>query len=305
MQFKVALALGGGGVRGFAHIGVLKVLKENNFPIDLIVGSSMGTIVGGAFCLYQDVDFLKQKVREVIHSKEIKELESFLADSEPQEKKIIIGKFLNLIKEIYLWNIKRTKKWLVESQSLIDLIKRVIPQDARFSDTKIPFACVATDLLSGQNLILKEGRLLEAVLASCSIPGIFPPVKINNRLLVDGGIVSLVPSLCAKRLGADFIIGVNVEGLRLKDNFRSGMDILFQTDRIMAHHLNRANLSQCDFVISPEISSLSWADFSKADYCIQKGIEATQRHLPQLKQSIRKMKFKSYLRRLLRPQRIN
>jgi NTE family protein len=181
-----------------------------------------------------------------------------------------------------------------------DVISQIIPEDKSFSDLKIPFFCIATDILTAEEVLLKDGNLLEAVLASSSIPGIFEPVRMGKRFLVDGGITSLVPSLAAKRLGGDFIIGVNVEGLRLRDDFRSGMDILFQADQIMAHHLNKRNLSECDFVIQPKVSHLSWADFSKAQYCIEKGSQETERIFPELEKAIQKKRFKTFFKRLLR-----
>lgn len=294
MKFKIALALGGGGARGFAHIGVLKVLNKEAFPIDLIVGTSMGAILGGAYALNQDIDYLEDRVKGLIDSKEIKQLETFLGSSEPEEKKILIGRFLEFIKSIYLWNISRTKKWLIDSNSLMNLTRAVISQDKSFLDTKIPFACVAADLLSGERVILKEGKLLQAILASCSLPGIFPIVVIKKRCLVDGGIVSPVPAVEAKTLDADFIIGVNVEGMRLRDNFKSGVDIVLQADQIKAYHFSRMSLAQCDFLISPGISNLSWADFSKAEFCIQKGIEAAEKSLPALRRTLRKKKLRAF-----------
>ncbi len=300
MKFKIALALGGGGARGFAHIGVLKVLKEAKIPIDLIVGTSMGAIMGGAYALYQDVDSLQDKVKQLLYTKEIKQLETFLGSSEPEEKKMLIGRFLEFIKSVYLWNRSRTRKWLIDSQSLMNLTEDIIPKDKSFLDTRIPFACVATDLLSSERVIIRKGGLLEGVLASSCLPGVFPPVKINERILIDGGMASPVPGAEAKELGIDFVIGVNVEGLRLRQDFRSGVDIIFQADQIRAYHFSRLSLSSCDFLISPEVSGLSWADFSQAEFCISKGEEAAKKSLTYLKKTIRKKKIKTYFRRLLR-----
>jgi len=301
-EFKVTLALGGGGVRGFSHIGVLKVLELNQIPIDFIVGTSMGALVGAVYCLYRDINFLEDKAKEIVNSEGIKQLESLSAESETEEKKLLIKKFLDFLKDISFWYKMITKKWMIDSKVIKDLVSQIIPEDKKFSDLKIPFICVATDLLTGEEVILKEGSLLEAVISSSSIPGVFEPTRIENRLLIDGGISSLVPSLTARKLGGDFIIGVNTEGFRLKDDFKGMMDILFQADQITAHHLNKRNLSECDFVIQPEVSHLSWADFSKAEYCIEKGRTQTERILPQLKKTIYRKKFKTSLKRLFRRQ---
>ncbi len=299
-EFKVALALGGGGVRGFSHIGVLKVLELNQIPIDFIVGTSMGALVGAVYCLYKDIDFLEDKAKEIVNSEGIKQLKSLSAESDPEEKKLLIKKFLDFLKDISFWYKMITKKWMVDSKVIRDLVSQIIPEDKNFSDLKIPFVCVATDLLTGEEVILKEGNLLEAVVSSSSVPGVFEPIRVKNRLFIDGGISSLIPSQAARKLGGDFIIGVNVEGFRLKEDFKGMIDIMFQADQITTHHLNKRNLSECDFVIQPEVFHISWADFSKAEYCIERGRTQAERILPQLKKAIYRKKFKTFFKRLLR-----
>lgn len=298
MRYKIALALGGGGVRGLAHIGVLRIL-QGQVPIHLIVGTSMGAIIGGMFCIYEDINALEEKVKELLLREEIKSLQSFLGRSATEEKTIILQRFLLLIKNIYLWNLRGIKKWLVDKDKIVPLLEEVF-EDRNFSSCRIPFACVATDLNTGERVIIKEGKLLDAVLASSAIPGIFPPLKVGKRLLVDGGTVELVPVKSAKELGADFIIGVNVEGFRLKTEFHSGVDIIFQTDQIQRHHLNILTLSNADFIISPKVEDKSWADFAKAQDCIQEGIKITERLLPQLKKKISHTALKMVFRRFFK-----
>lgn len=297
-KLKVGLALGGGGVRGLSHLGILKVLDKENFPIDLIAGSSMGAIIGAAYCLYKDIDFIEGKLDLIINSEEIKQLMKFSANTESRKKKLILGNFIACIDKIYKWSLIGVKKWLIESDTLVNLIKTLIPQEKDFSDTKIPFACVATDLFSGESVLLKEGNILQSVLASSSIPAIFPPVKIDGRFLVDGGILSLVPVTEARNLGADFVIGADVEGLSRREVLKNGVDILFQIDHVRSHWINKNNISQCDFLISPEVSNMDWADFSMSDYCIVKGEEAMKKNLSDLKRNLNKKKPGIYIKKL-------
>ncbi|MFH1287570.1 MAG: patatin-like phospholipase family protein [bacterium] len=297
-KLKVGLALGGGGVRGLSHLGILKILDKENFPIDLIAGSSMGAIIGAAYCLYKDVDFIEKKVNLIINSEEIKQLMKFSANTESRKKKLILKKFIAYIEGIYKWNLRGAKKWIIESDTLTNLIKTLIPPEKDFNDTKIPFVCAATDLFSGESVLLKKGNLLQSVLASSSIPGIFPPVKIDGRFLVDGGILSLVPVPEARNLGADFVIGVDVEGLGRREVLKNGVDILSQIDYIRAHWINKNNISQCDFLINPKVSHMNWADFSMSDYCIVKGEEAIKENLSNLKQNLNKNRLKIYIKKL-------
>ena len=299
-RFKVGLALGSGGVKGFAHIGVLKVLNSHSIPIDLVVGTSMGAIVGACFCLNPNADVVEQKILKMANYPEIKRLESFFAQvSEENQEKFIIQKLLSKIKDLYLWNLRAAKRWLIRTEPIIKVFEGLF-DNQRFSDFKIPFACVTVDLKSASEIIVQEGRILEAVLASSSIPGVFAPLKLGNQLLADGGILSLVPARQARILGADFVIGVDLTSSHSKREFLTGLDVMFQADWIKTHYLNKLNLKYCDWVIKPEIVNLSWSAFSQGASCIQQGELATLRVIDEIKRSlVRKRRFYS-LKRLFR-----
>jgi NTE family protein len=300
MRFKVGLALSGGGVRGLAHIGALKVLKENNVPIELVVGTSMGAIVGAAFCLYGDIETAQEKIGKLLESQHLKRLEVFLAETEIEEKKLMIEELFEFIKEMYLWNIKKIKGYLADIRPIAELIESLIPKDIEFKDLKIPFACTAVDLISGEDLLLNKGEVARCVLASCAIPGVFPPVYIEGRQLIDGGILSLLPSRQVRCLGADFVLGVNAEAFRMKFNIASGIEAVFQADQIRAQRLNQLDLAYCDFAIRPRVEKISWSEFSKGQQCILMGQEAALRDIATLKKALRKARLKLYLPRPLR-----
>ena len=284
--FKVALALGGGGVRGFAHVGVLKVLNSYSVPIDLIVGTSMGAIVGSIFCLNPDVDALEQRLLETVTHSQVRRLESFFAPAtEKNQQKFLIQKLLSKIKNLYLWNLRAAKKWLIRSEPIIAVLKGLF-ENKRFSDTKIPFACVTVDLNTASNVIIQKGRILEAVLASSSVPGVFAPLKRGNQLLSDGGILSVVPARQARILGADFVIGVDLSPSYSKRDLISGLDVMFQADWIKSCYLNKLNLKFCDWVIKPDIVDLSWSAFSKGSFCIQKGESAALKDIEKIKRAL-------------------
>ena len=296
-KFKVGLALGGGGVRGLAHIGIFKVLEKENIPIDLIVGTSMGSVIGGAYALCGQSSSVEQRVLELLKKEEIAKLESLAGESRPEEKKMIIEGLVTFVKELLLWNLKGIKLGVVDGREIKGMIHQLV-EEADFSQSKIAFACVACDLKTGEETILKEGKMSEAIMASSSIPGVFPPMRLGEKLLVDGCITSEVPIEVARKLGADFVIAINVEEGIFHDKFRHGMDVLFQSDEIRSHELVRLQLKLADFVIRPQVQDFSWAAFSKGAECIQEGEKAAEEALSRLKSTLTKKRRTHILRKL-------
>ncbi len=179
-SIKIGYALGGGGARGLAHVGVLKVLEEYGIYPDIIAGTSMGAVIGA---LYADG----------FNASEIKQLASQL-----DWKRLLL-----------LTDITIPVSGLFQGRRVISLLKSILG-NSTFSQLKCDFASVAADIMTGEQVVLHDGSLVEAIRASISLPGIFPPVRINRRYLVDGGLVNVVPvSVCRER-GAEYVIGVNV-----------------------------------------------------------------------------------------------
>ncbi len=177
---KVGLALGSGAARGLAHIGVLKVLEENKIPIDFIAGTSMGALIGATYAAGLDIE---------------------------QIEEIACNTDWKLTARLFLPTLPRSG--FVEGKRIKDFLKTLIG-DSNIDTLKVPFAVVATDLLTGEEIVIHKGSLVEAVRASISIPVIFTPVRHQNRFLVDGGLVNPVPTSVAAEMGADVIIAVNV-----------------------------------------------------------------------------------------------
>lgn len=286
----IGLALGGGGARGLAHIGVIKVLIQENIPIDLITGSSMGAIIGGAFALVGDIN----RVSELANSlpEKIPQLEELQnVNSIPRNQKHAVGRIVSFIKELYVLNLEATRKSLVENEQITSLLTEVF-QENTFDDLKIPFAALATNLQTGDEVLLNKGPLTQAILASMAIPGIFEPVEIDGQILVDGNVSSQVPIEAAKQMGADFVIAVNVEGNIFRRNFHRGIDVLFQVDEIRGAEINRLKLKQADFIIKPNIGHVNWSQFSKVQECIRRGEQATIVMLPQIRDALKELKSK-------------
>jgi len=284
-------------VRGLAHLGILRVFERENIPVDLIVGTSMGAVIGGSYALGANSFSLEQRVLGLLKTNEIAKLESLAGESRPDDKKKIIEGLTSFVKELLLWNLKGIKRWVADGAE-IKLIVRELIKDAEFNQTKIPFACVACDLRTGEEVILNHGRMLEAIMASSAVAAVFPPVQIGQRLLIDGAITSEIPVEAALSLGADFVIAVNVESRIFHDEFKHGMEILFQSDEIRSHELVRLKLKQADFVIHPLVDDISWAAFSQGAKCIQEGEQATLDALTQLKRALAKKRRMHTLKKL-------
>ena len=178
---KIGLALGGGSARGLAHIGVIEVLEREGITVDVIAGTSAGAAIGALYAQGKDAGIIKEVALE-----------------------------MSFRQRLSLVDLALPKTGFIEGKKIKDLIRLVIGGDLNFSDLKIPFACVAADINTGQEVVISKGSILEAIRASISLPAIFTLVKREDRYLVDGGLVNPVPVNVVKDMGADFIIAVNV-----------------------------------------------------------------------------------------------
>ena len=246
----LGLALGGGFARGFAHLGVLQVLEQNRIPIACIAGTSVGSILGAAY-----------------------------ASGAPLARIIATCRTLRF-RDIARWRVSRLG--LASNHRLGDLISRVF-EARQFEDLSVPLAVVATDLNTGEPVSLTHGNLIDAIRASCAFPGLFEPVEIGTRCLADGGLVAAVPTRAARDLGATFVLGVSVG---LHDGYRGAPSNIFQ---VVSRAVSAAQKHQfevwerhADLVLRPDVSTLAWDDFDRADEAIEAGAEAARRALPRI-----------------------
>jgi NTE family protein len=245
----LALALGGGFARGFAHLGVLQVFEENHIAISHIAGTSVGSILGAAYASGAPLALIMATCRTL--------------------------KF----RDIARWNVSRLG--LASNHRLADLIERVF-ESRRFEDLRIPMAVVATNLNTGEPVVT-EGNMVDPIRASCAFPGIFEPVEIGTRWLVDGGLTAPVPTLAARELGATHVIGVSVG---MQDGHTGKPSNVFQVvaRAVCAAQKHQLELWErhADLVIRPDVSGLSWDDFDRADEAIEAGKLAARRALPRI-----------------------
>jgi NTE family protein len=280
---RIGIALGGGGARGLAHIGVLRVLEKEKIPIHLIAGTSIGALVGGAYASGINSDELHKKVEEYLNSAEfrssaIKGFEAAHAKGEiglPQRIQTYLRNHFYLIQALF-------KPGILSNEDFRATIDYFIP-DIRIEETRIPFRAVATDLVSGEEITFSEGSLRQAVMASCAVPGAFAPLKEGERLLSDGGIICSVPSSVARREGADMVIAVVVDRGIGSEELRNVVDVYLRVNEIMGERLKQCELAEADVVIRPEVGDLHWSSFSEAMSLIDEGEKAAREKLDDIR----------------------
>ncbi|MCK5595214.1 patatin-like phospholipase family protein [bacterium] len=323
---KIGLALGGGAAKGLAHIGVLNALKENNIPIDMIAGTSIGALVGACFAKDGEINTFE----EIALNIDWKQL-ALLLDP----------------------NLALLKKGFIQGEKIKELLCSIIG-DIEFKDLKIPLRVIATDIITGEEVVIKSGSVTEAIRASISIPVIFTPVKFENKFLVDGGIVNPVPVNTARNMGAKFVIACNVipepqkrghiasrtvnkysitiqrdsrnhiknksleklndkinkliqsnkdkiesireftgmlkkkiyKGQQIDPNTPNVIDVLMHSFYVMEYKIAVLALKKADVIISPEVNEISTLEFHKGAEAIAEGYKSVLDALPKIKRLI-------------------
>lgn len=247
---RIALVLGGGSARGFAHIGALKAFKRHNIPVDFVVGTSIGALVGAIYCLKIPL----KKAEEIALHTTWYGLADFVI----------------------------SKKGFLEGRNLENIIRASI-DDKGFEDLKMPLAVVATDIENGEEVVITSGDLGRVIRASCSIPGIFIPVRVDGRLLVDGGLKNSVPSSVARKMGASFIIAVDVGFCIRKGKISNIFQVVFQSIQIIGNELNKHQSKEADFAIKVHMDEdIDQMAFDKAAQIISAGEQAAEEVIPAL-----------------------
>ncbi len=278
---KIGLALGGGGARGFAHLGVLIALTENDIPIDFISGTSMGAVIGAARALGMDLD----RLRRLVSSLDINELLQ-LSESTIREVQKAIGR--GLIEYV------RGSDWHTNDGCPQDLARiyelfSLLTANKDFSDTVIPLAVVAADLETGERVVLSEGKLYKAVTASAAIPGTFSPVAHQGRYLIDGGVVNKVPASVTIDMGAEAVIAVDT-GAPLTRGVKTTLDALLQSQRITSHELTHLQIERAHqqvdgrfVLLRPEVGWITMLAFEHVTEAIAAGKEEAYAHMDEIK----------------------
>jgi len=274
---KIGIALGGGGVRSLAGLGVLKRLQISRHKVKFVSGTSMGAIVGALYCYYQDTSIVEDKLRTIKDTSEFKEMSGEFAkwmSSSNQESAGIRKRVYSYYNRVQMFRRFLTEVSLVRNEIVMPVIKKLIPP-VNIENLPVNFCCVCTDLVEGKKAVIREGALQQAIMGSVAVPGVIEPLKWKGMILSDGGSVSMIPVEEVIQSGANFVIAVDVRGfLRHKESFEKGVDIIERTQRITSLELAARMTEKADVVIKPAVNNIFWANFKKMDYCIAAGESA-------------------------------
>lgn len=278
---RICLALSGGGARGYAHIGVLKALEALHVPVDCIAGTSMGAVVGGLYASGLSAGELEQRLSHT----DLSDIAFDRNERAQLPQKLREDNFAYPIGISLGFGDKKFKlpTGLVQGNRLFALLQNwtaQLPAEVDFDKLPVPFRTVATDLGSGQPVVFDHGSLPTAIRASVAVPGLFAPIQVGGRTLVDGGLVSNLPVQLARDMGADVVIAVNV-GSPLEDpaSLNSPADVTQQMVTILMNQnvaTQKGLLHGSDVLLEPQLGDLSFTDFSRANDGVQTGWLATQ-----------------------------
>ncbi|HDP26418.1 MAG TPA: hypothetical protein ENN34_13410 [Deltaproteobacteria bacterium] len=286
---KVVLALGAGGSRGLAHIGVIRALVHAGIPIDGIAGVSFGAIVGALYSLTRDIDTVEQKLRDYMASPLFQETRREMERPEPDRSRSFLERIQATVKQGYFFTRALSRKSFVTPEDFVLHIKELVGEHT-FAELTIPFRCSSVDLLSGEPIVFSDGDLYQALLASSAAPGFFPPVRMGGMLLVDGGVAEMIPYHTAMTLRPDFLIGVdvtqNIDPVDEDMEINHSLDIVFRSYDITRDYMNVYVACRFDTVIRPDIGSYSWADFDFFSLFVEEGFKAAMAKVPKLRKKI-------------------
>ncbi|WP_075257485.1 patatin-like phospholipase family protein [Herbaspirillum camelliae] len=262
-RVKIGLALGGGAARGFAHIGVIKALEAQGVQVDVVAGTSAGSLVGALYAAGND-GFALQKLALAMD-------EAAISD----------------------WSVPLFSKvsGVLKGEGVQNYVNKAV-NNVPIEKFKIPFGAVATDLRSGQPILFQRGNAGIAVRASSAVPGVFQSVKIGEHTYVDGGLVSPVPVRFARQMGADFVIAVNISANpEAQAASSSSVDVLLQTFAIMGQTINQYELKNADIVLQPGLGAMKGSDFASRNVAIMAGEQAALAAMPEIKRKLKAMQM--------------
>jgi len=287
---KIGLVLSGGGARGIAHLGVIEVFEEHGIPIDFISGASMGSLIGGLYALGYSTDALNALV-------DTTDWDRILALTDaPDRRDLFVDQKITPRRGLFTLRfdgiVPVIPSAVTPAQRLSNFINQLVLQGVyhpfdTFDDMRIPFRTVASDIVTGNRVVFDRGDLVQALRASISIPLVFAPVKLDDMLLVDGGLVANIPVDIATEYGCDIIVAVNTtSGMRTADQIGAPWEVADQIITIMQQRWNRDQLALADVIITPPIENYLGTDFNRMQFFLSEGRKSAEDVIPVILEKI-------------------
>jgi NTE family protein len=286
------LVLGGGGARGLAHIGVLKALEKIDLIPSLIVGTSMGAVVGGIYSQLRSAEAVEKKTREFLEGDFFKRigLEQF-SDIDNESTNSVWERFAAHLRQRYFFSKSVLGSGTFAQTTLLQSLKMLL-KDVDIRDLTLRFAAVTSDLVDGEEHILTSGSIITAVAASSAVPGIIAPLASGSRLFIDGTVTSTIPVPAASSLSKDPIVAVDVRrSLGSFENHRHGYEVVIRAGEVTTRKLNDLHLQQADIVLKPDVENVDWNKFYRIDQCISAGEQTVKQNMRRLTSKLIKRPF--------------
>ncbi len=282
---KIGLALGGGGARGLAHIGVLQIFEKEKIPIDFIAGTSIGSIVGAVYSYNPNADELIKYFHKSLESEAFKSLGFNNLINNNSSSSSFVQQFTKIIADRMILKLQKERLGVISAKKMNDVIS-VFLNGITFENTKIPFGALLGNMDTGKGDFMTSGNIVSAVQASSSIPGWVEPVKIGKNLYTDGMIASLVPISEVRQMGAEIVIAVDVTNRDLSKEINSSIDIVEKSNQIIKNNATDLILEKADIVIRPNTKGLKWYEYLQINDMIEEGKKATINKIDEIKKLI-------------------
>jgi len=241
----IGLALGAGGARGLAHVGVLKFLQEENIKVDIIAGTSIGSIIGGLYSAGIPIKYMEKIAEEIDWDT--------------------------------LTDVTFPRQGLIKGNKILKFLE-VLTQNKDFSELNNPFSAIACDIENGEHVVLDKGSVAKAIRSSIAIPGVFVPYRHQGKVLVDGGVLDRVPVSTTRKMGADIIIAVDIQVKDVNNEIDNIFDVLFNTFDIMQYECQKLKESGADITINPQLDNIDTLDLDNAAMCVTEGYRKAKKH---------------------------
>jgi NTE family protein len=289
-QRSISVAFGAGGARGISHLGVMQAFIELGFRFDHLCGISIGAVASALCAVDSDIERVQSKAIDFVDSPEFKRhRQQMFATAPTQGSNSSTSGWLRRVKRLISAHQKLTRAIRGSSILPAEVLKHVtetLLPDIGIEETKLPLSIIAVDLLSGQRVELRRGSLREAVRASASIPGVFPPVPWEDKLLCDIGVFEAVPAVTARKYAKDLTVAVDISnGISPIEGCKNILEVFNRVQSLAEYQLRHHSLSQADVVIQPSVQGRAWFEFESREGLISTGYETAKKAIAAFVQS--------------------
>ncbi|HJL84614.1 MAG TPA: patatin-like phospholipase family protein [Candidatus Marinimicrobia bacterium] len=281
-KLRIGIALGGGGARGAAHIGVLQTLESQGIGIDTIAGTSAGAVIGAMYAATLNSDWVRQHYLDYLNSDTFRAMGTHHLRRDTPEKDSFFQQIGRFVKDHLVISLAVHRHGIVDREKLTQGIRYLLPVSS-FNELKIPLTITSTDLNSGKEIVTSSGDLVEAVVESSSIPGFIKPLEEKNRLIVDGAVAAPVPVKALLTYKNDVCIAVDIARRKMKplQEF-SLLELMSRVGQVTGVKLADELASQADVLIQPDVGEAHWSEFSRSEAFIIAGQEGAKAAIPKI-----------------------